>query len=72
MKGLSYVLICLGLIYFALGQITIERHEKVLDIGPIEATKTTETHLPFSPVFASVLVLSGTGLLIASSCLKKN
>jgi hypothetical protein len=72
MKVLSYALICLGIVYFALGQITFEKHEKVLDIGPIEATKTTETHLPSSPIFASAMVLSGTVLLIVSSRYRKN
>ncbi len=70
MRALSYVLIALSIVYFAMGQVTFERKEKVLDIGPIEATQTTQESFPFSPVVCGALLLSGTALLIASTVRK--
>ena len=67
MKIIGVVLIVLGAIALAYGGITYTSREKVLDIGPIEATAEREKTIPLPPVIGIVAVLAGAGLLVAGS-----
>jgi len=65
MKILAIVLIVLGAISLAYGGITYTTREKVLDIGPIEATAERHKTLPLPPVLGGIAVVAGIALLFA-------
>ena len=57
-------LIILGVVAFAYHGINYTTHEKVLKIGPIEATKETEKTIPLPPVLGGVALAAGIVLII--------
>jgi uncharacterized membrane protein YidH (DUF202 family) len=59
------VLITIGLIVAIWGGFSYTRREKIVDIGPIEATRTTEKHIPISPVIGVVSLVAGVALIVA-------
>ncbi len=61
------VLIILGVAALAYHGITYTTQEKVLKIGPIEATKETEKTIPLPPVFGGVTLAAGIVLIIMGS-----
>jgi hypothetical protein len=63
MKVIAIVLIVLGAIALAYGGITYTSREKVLDIGPIEATAEREKTIPLPPILGGVAVVAGIALL---------
>jgi hypothetical protein len=64
MKLVGIVLIVLGVISLAYGGITYTRREKVLDIGPIEATAERQRTIPLPPVLGGLALAGGIGLLL--------
>ena len=44
-------LIVLGIVAFAYDGITYTSREKIIDIGPIQATADTQKTIPLSPLF---------------------
>jgi hypothetical protein len=70
MKGLSLVgliLIILGIIGFAYQGITYTKKEKVVDIGPIHATKDTHETIPIPPILSGLALVGGVVLMVAGS-----
>ncbi len=62
---LGIVLIVLSVFSFAYGGITYKTHKKMLDVGPIEATKT-ETHTtPLPPILGTLFLVGGVLLVLA-------
>jgi hypothetical protein len=61
------VLLVLGLISFAYQGISFTKSEKVLEIGPITATKQTKQTIPLSPVLGGAAMLGGIVLLVAGA-----
>ena len=59
------VLITIGLIAAIWGGFSYTKREKIVDIGPIEATRTTEKHVPISPVIGVVSIVAGVALIVA-------
>ncbi|HEY5813029.1 MAG TPA: hypothetical protein VIT23_10310 [Terrimicrobiaceae bacterium] len=66
MRIIGIILICLGLFTLALPYVTFTKKEKVLDIGPIEAVAEKKESFPVSPVIGVVLLIAGTGIVIAA------
>ena len=64
MKILGLILVVLGIIAFAFQGITYTTHEKVLDIGPIEATAKKEKTIPLPPVLGGLALAGGVVLLV--------
>ena len=63
-RTIGVILIVLGLIGLAYGGFQYKTREKVLDIGPIQATKE-ETHtIPLPPVAGVVALIGGVLLLV--------
>ena len=62
---LGLVLIVAGLLALAYQGITYTRREKVLDIGPIEATAERERTVPLPPVVGIVAVAAGVALVVS-------
>lgn len=67
MKIVGIILIVVGAIALAYGGITYTSREKVLDIGPIEATAEREKTIPLPPVLGGLAVAGGIVLLVAGS-----
>jgi hypothetical protein len=61
------VLIVLGLVGLALGGITYTTREKVVDIGPIEATAEKRERIPLPPIAGGLALAAGVVLLIAGN-----
>ena len=56
-------LIVFGIIALVMGGIEYTRREKVLDIGPIEATAERRERIPLSPVVGIASLVGGIALL---------
>jgi hypothetical protein len=67
MKIVAIVLIVIGAISLAYGGITYTTREKVVDLGPIEATAEREKTVPLPPIIGGVALVAGIGLLVMSS-----
>jgi uncharacterized membrane protein HdeD (DUF308 family) len=65
MRLVGIVLIVIGIIALAYQGITYTTHKKVLDIGPIQATKEEHHTVPLPPI-VGVLALIGGVVIIAS------
>ncbi len=61
---IGVVLIILGALVFAYQGITYTTHEKVLQVGPIEATKKTEKTVPLPPVLGGAGLAAGIVLIV--------
>jgi Na+-transporting methylmalonyl-CoA/oxaloacetate decarboxylase gamma subunit len=61
---IGIVLIILSILSFAYQGITYTTREKVLDIGPIEATAEKQRTIPLPPVFGAIALIGGVTLVI--------
>jgi hypothetical protein len=61
------LLIILGIIALTYQGITYTTHKKVLDVGPIQATKTEHNTIPLPPVFGGVALVGGIVLMIVGA-----
>ena len=64
-KTLGIILIVVGLIIGICGAFGFQTRTKVIDIGPIEATKTTKHDVPYAPIFGGLVLIGGVVLLVA-------
>jgi hypothetical protein len=64
-KTLGIILIALGLFGLALGGFTYTTREKVVDIGPIHATRDQTHNAPLPPIAGAVSLIGGIVLLAA-------
>ena len=68
MKGATLagiVLIVLGILSFAYQGISVTTQKKVIDVGPIHATKDEKHTLPLPPILGGLLLVGGVVLLLA-------
>ena len=61
---LGVVLIVLGGIALAYQGITYTRREKILDIGPVQATADREKTIPIPPIVGGLVLAGGVALVI--------
>jgi hypothetical protein len=66
-KLIGILLIVFGLVALAVGGIGYTRREKVLDVGPIQATTEKREMIPLSPVAGIAAVAAGVALVVAGS-----
>ena len=59
------VLIVLGIFAFAYQGISFTTRKKVVDIGPIHATKDEKHTLPLTPVLGGLLLVGGVILVVS-------
>jgi len=64
---IGILLIVLGVIALAYQGITYTTRKKIVDIGPIQATKDTTKTIPLSPVLGGVALAGGVVLLLAGA-----
>lgn len=67
MKIIGIVLIVVGALALAYGGISYTRREKVLDIGPLEATTETRETIPLPPVLGAIALAGGIVLVVVGS-----
>jgi uncharacterized membrane protein len=70
MKGASVagiVLIVIGIIMLVYQGFTYTTQKKVLDVGPIQATKTEHHTVPLPPVIGGILLIGGVVLVVTGS-----
>lgn len=67
---LGLVLIIAGVIALTYHGITYTTHEKVLKIGPIEATKEREKTIPLPPVLGGVVLTAGIVIIVMAATKK--
>ena len=61
------VLIILGILGLVSGGFSFTRKEKVLDLGPIQATADKKESVPISPVLGGIALVAGLVLVVATS-----
>ena len=64
---LAAVLMALGVLALAYQGITYTTREKILDVGPIEATAERQKTIPLPPILGAAAVAAGAILLVVSS-----
>lgn len=70
MKSLSLVgilLVVVGALALAYQGITYTRRERVLDVGPIHATRDTQERIPLPPILGGLALIGGVVLLVAGA-----
>ncbi|MGH7769839.1 MAG: DUF3185 domain-containing protein [Candidatus Binatia bacterium] len=64
---IGIILIALSVLSFAYQGIPYKTREKVVDIGPIEATAEKNKSIPLPPIFGGIALVGGIVLLIAGT-----
>jgi len=67
MRIVGIVLIVIGLVSLALGGISYTTKEKVVDIGPIEATAERHKTIPLPPLLGGLALTGGLVLLVVGA-----
>jgi len=63
-KALGIILCVLGLIGLAYGGFTYKTQERVVDIGPIHATREKTHDVPLPPIVGALALIGGVVLLV--------
>jgi len=63
MRIAGIILIVIGIVALAYQGITYTTHKKVLDIGPIEATKEERKTIPIPPILGALALIGGVVIL---------
>ena len=63
-KTLGIILIALGLFGLAWGGFNYTTREKIVDIGPIHATRDIPHNVPIPPIAGAVALIGGIALLV--------
>jgi hypothetical protein len=61
---LGVALIALGAVALAYQGITYTKREKILDIGPVQATADREKTIPLPPILGGLSLAGGVALVI--------
>ncbi len=64
---LGIALIVLGIVAFAYQGITYTTREKVIDLGPLQATVDKEQTIPLPPLVGGLALVGGIALLIVGA-----
>jgi hypothetical protein len=56
-------LILLGIVALSYNQITYTTKEKIVDIGPIQATAEKQKSIPLPPLLGGLALVAGVGLV---------
>ena len=66
MKTAAILLIVVGIVIVVWGAFGFKMRDKILDVGPIHATKETTHNVPYGPLAGAILAIGGVVLLIKS------
>jgi uncharacterized membrane protein YidH (DUF202 family) len=64
MKLIGVLLIVFGIVALVTGGIRYTTREKVLDLGPVEATTEKHKTIPFSPLVGLASIAGGVVILV--------
>ena len=62
-KTIGAIMIALGLIGLVWGGFSYTTREKVVDIGPIHATREKTHNVPVAPIAGALVLIGGVALL---------
>jgi hypothetical protein len=65
MKPLGLILIVLGVVALMYQGFTYTTHKKVLDVGPIQATKEEHHSVPLPPILGALALIGGVVILVS-------
>jgi hypothetical protein len=65
MKPLGIILLVVGVLALAYQGFTYTTQKKVLDVGPIQATKEEHHTVPIPPILGALALIGGVVVLIA-------
>ena len=60
-------LIVLGIVAFAYQGITYTSREKVIDIGPLQASVDTKKTIPLPPILGGLVLVGGIALVVVGA-----
>lgn len=60
-------LILLGIVAFAYQGITYTSREKIIDLGPLQATAETQKTIPLSPLLGGLALVGGIVLVVVGA-----
>jgi uncharacterized membrane protein HdeD (DUF308 family) len=63
MRTLGIILILAGVAALTFGSITYTRREKVVDVGPIQASVDHKERVPLPPIAGAVALVAGVFLV---------
>jgi drug/metabolite transporter (DMT)-like permease len=66
MKAAALILIVIGIGIVIWGGFGFTTREKVLDVGPIHATKEEHHNVPYGPLAGALIAVGGVALLMKS------
>lgn len=61
------LLIVIGIVALTIGGISYTKREKVLDLGPLQATAEKKETVPFPPILGGICLVGGIVLVIVGS-----
>jgi uncharacterized membrane protein YidH (DUF202 family) len=64
-KLIGVLLIVFGVVALAVGGVRYTKREKVLDIGPLQATTEKHETIPISPIVGIAAIVGGAVLVFA-------
>ena len=67
MKLIGVLLIVFGVVALVTGGLRYTTREKVLDIGPVEATTEEHKTIPLSPIVGLASIAAGVALVVVGS-----
>jgi uncharacterized membrane protein YidH (DUF202 family) len=62
----GWIVIIIGLIVLIWGAFGFKTREKVIDVGPLHASKDTTHNVPYAPIIGGVIIIGGIALLVSS------
>jgi hypothetical protein len=65
MKAIGIILLVVGVLSLVYQGFTYTTQKKVLDVGPIQATKEEHHTVPIPPILGAVALIGGVVVLIA-------
>jgi uncharacterized membrane protein len=60
---IGIVLILLGIVALSYNRITYTTKEKIVEIGPLQATAEKEKSIPLPPMLGGLALVAGVGLI---------
>ena len=60
---IGIVLVLLGIVALSYNRITYTTKEKIVEIGPLQATAEKEKSIPLPPMLGGLALVSGVGLI---------
>ncbi|MBP6334624.1 MAG: hypothetical protein KA444_04055 [Bacteroidia bacterium] len=65
-KGTGIVLVIIGILMMVYTGFNIVTKEKVVDIGPVEISKTKKTPVNWPPVLGALFLIGGVAIIATS------